>query len=235
MIKIGNDIVDLECSPKHKAQDQRFMQRVFTPQEQAAILKANDPETLLWLFWAAKEAAYKAISKIESPPVFSHKLFEVSMSPDKYWVVKYQEHIVKCFTHIVENKLVHVVCALSGTQTNISTFNTQCHQNIHAVSKEELQNWQNPANLENAFSINELESINHPESAIVRCKLKSDIEQQKHWPINKIEVIRPSKNKKMHPPYLLYQGNKTEIDISLSHHGAYVAWVASQYSTTAGI
>lgn len=228
MIKIGNDIVDLERSPKHKAQDQRFMQRVFTPQEQAAILEAKDPETLLWLFWAAKEAAYKAISKIDSPPVFSHKLFEVSLSPDKYWVVKYQEHIAKCYTHIVENQLVHVICVLYETQQNTLSLKTQCHQNIHKISKQEQLYWQDGANLENAFSATELESINHPESAIARCKLKDHIEQQKQWPIDEIEVIRPSKNKKMHPPYLLYQGNKTEIDISLSHHGAYVAWVSTQ-------
>jgi len=61
---VGNDIVDL-AAPGNlgKSGDGRFCGRVFTVEERALIAGAARPEALLWAFWAAKEAAYKAVSR----------------------------------------------------------------------------------------------------------------------------------------------------------------------------
>lgn len=64
MPTIGNDIVDLKAPEnKGKSRDRRFLARVFTPEEQAVIKEAIDPDAILWAIWAAKEGAYKALSK----------------------------------------------------------------------------------------------------------------------------------------------------------------------------
>jgi len=60
---VGNDIVDLEAPGNHgKSGDGRFLGRVFTSEERDFIEGAARPDAILWALWAAKEAAYKAVS-----------------------------------------------------------------------------------------------------------------------------------------------------------------------------
>ncbi|MBE0557548.1 MAG: 4'-phosphopantetheinyl transferase superfamily protein, partial [Proteobacteria bacterium] len=60
---VGNDVVDLnEPDNRGKSGDDRFLGRVFTAEERELIARAAAPNTLLWSLWAAKEAAYKAVS-----------------------------------------------------------------------------------------------------------------------------------------------------------------------------
>jgi hypothetical protein len=61
---VGNDIVDLAAPGNPgKSGDDRFCGRVFTAVERALIAAAPRPDVLLWALWAAKEAAYKAVSR----------------------------------------------------------------------------------------------------------------------------------------------------------------------------
>lgn len=61
---VGNDVVDLkEPDNQAKSGDDRFLGRVFTVEERGLIARAAAPDTLLWALWAAKEAAYKAVSR----------------------------------------------------------------------------------------------------------------------------------------------------------------------------
>ena len=63
---VGNDVVDLK-DPENigKSRDDRFLGRVFTAGERELIASAPSPDTLLWSLWAAKEAAYKAVSRVD--------------------------------------------------------------------------------------------------------------------------------------------------------------------------
>lgn len=71
MPPVGNDIVDLkEPDNCGKSGDDRFLGRVFTPEERDRIVGAACPDKLLWAFWAAKEAAYKAVSR-DDPSICS--------------------------------------------------------------------------------------------------------------------------------------------------------------------
>ncbi len=61
---VGNDVVDLAApGNRGKSADGRFRGRVFTVDEQALISGATQPDTMLWALWAAKEAAFKAVSR----------------------------------------------------------------------------------------------------------------------------------------------------------------------------
>ena len=65
---VGNDIVSLsDWDARRKSTNSRFLKRVFTPDEQRLIQLANDPDRVLWSFWAAKETAYKVLSKKYQP------------------------------------------------------------------------------------------------------------------------------------------------------------------------
>ena len=79
MPPVGNDIVDLgEPGNRGKSGDGRFLGRVFTPEERELIAGADDPDALLWSLWAAKEAAYKAVSRANP---------EVCSIPRRYRVI----------------------------------------------------------------------------------------------------------------------------------------------------
>ncbi len=77
---IGIDVVDLRNPRTHgRHQDERFLNRIFSAEEQRAIRDSGDPELTLWRFWAMKEAAFKAISSAlhrQSPPTFAHPDFQ---------------------------------------------------------------------------------------------------------------------------------------------------------------
>ena len=94
MLLLGNDIVDLnEAGVTGKSHSARFVERVFCREEKFAISVSENPDLTLWRFWAAKETAYKIISKITGPPVFLHKKFkttfheQISKSKAKFEVV----------------------------------------------------------------------------------------------------------------------------------------------------
>lgn len=64
MPPVGNDVVDLKDPDNQgKSGDDRFLGRVFTEKERDRITRAACPDRLLWALWAAKEAAYKAVSR----------------------------------------------------------------------------------------------------------------------------------------------------------------------------
>ncbi|MEI7638026.1 MAG: 4'-phosphopantetheinyl transferase superfamily protein [Syntrophus sp. (in: bacteria)] len=79
MTSIGNDIVDL-TSPDSigKSLDRRFIARVFTPEEQERIDRSDSPDTTLWMVWAAKEAAFKAVIKLKPGLSFTHRAYVVT-------------------------------------------------------------------------------------------------------------------------------------------------------------
>ena len=60
---VGNDVVDLgDPSIRASHLSARFVARVCTDVERAALAEAADPKTLLWSFFAAKEAATRPLS-----------------------------------------------------------------------------------------------------------------------------------------------------------------------------
>ena len=99
---IGNDIVDLDESrrPPHP----RFVQRVFGVAERAFV--AESPERM-WLHWAAKEAAYKALNRIDPQIAFSPVRFEFDYSNG--WV-EYEAYRLPCRCRMTP-QYVSVVCA----------------------------------------------------------------------------------------------------------------------------
>jgi phosphopantetheinyl transferase (holo-ACP synthase) len=61
---IGNDIIDIVQS-RHESNWQRkgFIEKLFSPSEQLIIKQTSDPETMIWLLWSMKEAAYKIYNR----------------------------------------------------------------------------------------------------------------------------------------------------------------------------
>lgn len=61
---IGNDIVDIKQSRlESNWQRKGFVQKIFTTQEHLLISNAQNPETMIWMLWSMKEAAYKIYNR----------------------------------------------------------------------------------------------------------------------------------------------------------------------------
>src|SRR5262245_52527625 len=112
---VGNDLVDLDdprCHAKHL--HERFLARVFAPQERDEIASAVDPERAVWIRWAAKEAAYKVISKVlGAPPPFTHASFVVHRSGDS-GTVSYSGQVIPFRVASGKNPL-HVIALDAAT------------------------------------------------------------------------------------------------------------------------
>jgi phosphopantetheinyl transferase (holo-ACP synthase) len=61
---LGNDVVDLSApAAMGRGRDLRFIGKILTPKERKALESADDPDTEIWRYWAAKESAYKALAR----------------------------------------------------------------------------------------------------------------------------------------------------------------------------
>ncbi len=229
MLLLGNDIVDLnEAGITGKFYSARFVERVFSREEKSAISLSENPDLTLWMFWAAKETAYKIISKITGPPVFSYKKFKttfrkkISKSKSKFEVVyDARQFQIELATNI---NYIHAV----GAHANTSELpNYLLSEKVHQVTHSELKDWQNPNSWSEHFTKEELVSIHHAESALVRFHCKKLVAKELKVAPSRLQIIRPSKARMPQPPFLLLDNKQTEIDISLSHHGLWLGFCFS--------
>jgi phosphopantetheinyl transferase (holo-ACP synthase) len=221
MYYIGNDIVDQDVSgTKHT--DQRFMQRVFTENERRLILESSLPEIVLWCLWAGKESAFKIVSKLAGPSVFAHRrfqnrCFEYSLKNDTDVIARgqmeYQNNRLDVF-YFGNVSVVHVFAHLPVEQSD-TKFRAYTDYTLFQKSSED---WRD------LFTEAEKKSIRFPEAAGVRQHCKRAIAEKTGIGIQRLQIIRPSKQNIPYPPYLLIDGKPCEIDISLAHHGKWLAW-----------
>jgi hypothetical protein len=76
---VGNDLVAWSAvSNRDHNTDLRFVERILCPAEKRFWVSQGSTLLGLWTFWAAKEAAFKALSR-DNPTVFSPCRFEVNL------------------------------------------------------------------------------------------------------------------------------------------------------------
>jgi len=229
MLKLGNDIVNLSIErSKLKHLDQRFLNRVFTTNEQNIIQHAkstSNKSKIFWAIWAAKEAAFKAYKKHHPKLIFSHRKFDVKFDINS------------------------PVANLNNNNDHFSVTGTVCHENklltvtwqfnehtVHCIAvlldnNKIFTDW-NKINY-NLFIIN---PINHIEESLEtrfyakQYLVSCGFDEQ-------IEIIRTSTIvhgiKYYEPPMLFIKDQPlTTIEISLSHdHG----WGAVVFANTSYI
>lgn len=77
---IGNDIVDLDvASHNSRWKEQRFLDKLFSAEEQDFILSEGMRFQNIWRLWSMKESAYKIISRRDGRIHFNPKDFKCSI------------------------------------------------------------------------------------------------------------------------------------------------------------
>lgn len=200
---IGNDVVDLqdaELCPERR--HRRFDRRVFTAGERAALSRSGAPERLRWMFWAAKEAAFKAARRLCPSTVFSPSRFGVALNSNLRGEVRHGD----------ERFSLRVCCDA---------------QHVHAVALA--------AGFDHRGVVAGVQRI--PESLRARDVSEAtrrfaadSLARTLGRPIDSLAIVRDRR-----VPSLLLRGEIPPLDLSLSHHGRFVAFACWRGAAPVGI
>ena len=196
---IGNDVVDLHDPDATPTwRTPAFDARVFSPAERAKIAESTDGVRERWLIWTAKEAAYKLARKRDDAAAFIPRRFEVTPRPGLRARVLWGASSFEC-QWISEQSFVHALCFLPGAdEPNCVGFERIDGAEVDASSPEVL-------------------------SRAVRRLAQQKIARVLSVPEGALEIRKSNRI-----PFVCLQGQPLAGDLSLSHHGAMVAFAWSR-------
>jgi phosphopantetheinyl transferase (holo-ACP synthase) len=201
---VGNDLVDLkELANAGKSQDSRFLRKILTDAEVEFVQSAENPDEALWSFWVCKETAYKVIKKSRSNTAFLPRQWTTIFNKYEKTYIDGQVIISgrdKIYVRIFSNsRYVHCVGA----------------DYLWALDKivwdvDILPERRDGKNIDPSLFLRE---------CLIRSLASSFCLKARDIKINRIKekgVLRP--------PRVYINGKKSDIDISLSHDGQFVAY-----------
>jgi phosphopantetheinyl transferase (holo-ACP synthase) len=197
-----------------KSRNPRFVNRVFTTSEQGQIFNSANPDTMIWAIWAGKETAYKIVSKGDTSASSTPRLYEVSLdSTDKFSKsdafhgegtsisgsvdTPYGQIYIRIF---ITRDYVHCVGATAPLETTDAVV---WHVDRISAGSEDSPTY---------------------ESMFVRDALKKHLSAYVDESPEDMEIRREKGTNGLNPPFLYLNGRRDEIDISLSHDGAFTAY-----------
>lgn len=116
---IGNDIVDLKHSASNWKRP-RFLNKVFTQNEQALIFSSENQHQTFWLLWSMKEAAYKTYVQQFGEHFFNAKRLVCELISEDRGFVKIDDNSYFTESTITED-YVYTIATLSGSKINMSS------------------------------------------------------------------------------------------------------------------
>lgn len=220
MLKLtGNDIVDLTLPETlGKASDTRYTNHICAEEEYNFLASASDRHIALWAIWAAKEAAFKVVKKINPKLGFSPKKYVVDCSGlntragNKILTgaVSYNHYFISV-RWFITGDYVHCIAVWSN-QSRLSDNLRSAIWNTN--DKNFYLTTQN-------FSTREMLSIRSKESRQVRILTKRLLSDNG---VKNVEIVRDSADGRLEPPYVLQDKLRcAKYDISMSHHGRFRA------------
>ncbi len=196
---IGNDVVDLRDPDAAPTwRTPAFDARVFSPAERAKIAESTDGVRERWLIWTAKEAAFKVARKGDDAAAFIPRRFEVTPRPGLRARVLWGASSFEC-QWVSEQGFVHALCFLPGAdEPNCVGFERVDVAEVEDSSPEAL-------------------------SRAARRLAKQKIARVLAVPEGALEIRKSNRI-----PFLCLRGQPLAGDLSLSHHGAMVAFAWSR-------
>jgi phosphopantetheinyl transferase (holo-ACP synthase) len=235
-VRVGNDVVDLsEPRSRGKSESTAFLRRVFTEAEAAWIRAGEDPDARdrrLWTLWAGKETAFKIFSKVlGTPPVFIHRAFECHPAEDAatngWGVVRWEGREATLLLE-GDRDLLHMVGWAGRPPPPPGILSSSRIQPIDSAAL--LLDGPDPVNewtgfLDFHFTEDEARPIHSLPSALVRLLARREAALAIGVEESRVQLICGEGPKGRTPPRLLVDRGPVTLDVSLSHHGRFVAWV----------
>lgn len=225
-LAVGNDVVDLSdprCQGKHR--EARFLERVLAPAEREAVARAPDPARALWLHWAAKEAAYKVVSKLPAGrPPFEHAAFVVD-GPGG--LVGYGAARVP-FRARREGDLLHVVAVDPRLPAWPGADGVpRLRHGARDITGEDDPSGRGGAwerALRERFTDLERAAVHSAASARVRLEARAHLARELHLDEARLQIVCRGGPTGRTPPVPLLDDERAPADVSLSHHGRWIGW-----------
>lgn len=232
MIFIGNDIVDLDLSFRSNSFNRPgFIAKILNPSEERVLSDFHCSQTLFWVFWAAKEAAFKVAAKMGKIDLFSPKKFLVKKTDSENFslanshsnleVVFYHDRILVEIQIDQDHTCIHAIASLAQENSNkeqAKIFSGQV--DLTTLQSIDFPNFP-------AISSNSKETDLRQESLIVRHLCILHIAAKFNLSFDRLRIIRRRNKKFLGPPQICYDDQICALDLSLSHHGKWVGWAFS--------
>lgn len=228
---LGNDIVALTAPRcRGKADDPRFLDRVFSSEEREAIAASVAPESSLWLHWAGKEAIYKSATKmLGAPPVFHHDRFQISFSGDPIPNRKTSAMILgtgsyEALSFRIQADLqpdyIHALAWASflgreGYEDGTVEWQALRPEEETEVAEEELRR---------SFSPQEWDCVSHRSSALTRLRARRALATALGLDEKRVEVRCGPGAPGRRVPLVFLDGREIPLDLTLSHDAQLMAW-----------
>lgn len=219
---VGVDVVDLALGEaRHGGRDPRFLRRVFTGAERDRIRAAEDPAREVWTLWAAKEAAFKVVSKVlGAPPVFRHQAFEVRDAPGtQASSVWYEGRSFRITTQADDVRIVVHAWSHPASMILVCDLDLAEAEALLDVA-EPFDRWR-----AGHLAPEEREAVHSRPSALVRLMARRDAARHLDLPEDRLSIRCDPGPSGRRPPHLFLDGAPLpSADVSLSHHGRRLAW-----------
>ncbi|WP_299126654.1 4'-phosphopantetheinyl transferase superfamily protein [uncultured Winogradskyella sp.] len=136
---VGNDIVDLNEAKKTSNWERpRFLNKLFSEEEQYQIKTSHNPFVMIWRLWSMKEASYKLYTQLHPSRFYNPKGFLCDIEGHK-GVVSFRNF--KCY---VESKITsdYIISEArfepQKLTSTIVSFNTTIYKVQSGLLKSEL-------------------------------------------------------------------------------------------------
>jgi len=210
---VGNDVVDL-LDPRTvgKVENVRFTARVLDERESRVVMDSPDPGESLWHHWAGKEATYKVVSKLRSePPVFVHREFVVDRDGVEYQGRRFPLRITR------DGMALHALSCAGASLDDV----------LPGLGRLDQPDAPWSGSLEALMarlSEREADPVHSLSSAAVRLGARAALATAMNVAEGRLEIVCAPGITGRRPPRVLLDGSPADADVSLSHHGAWIAW-----------
>jgi len=221
-------VVDLSSPRLARALERgRLARRILDPVEARALERSADPFPELWALWSAKEAAFKVVSKLlGAPPPFAHRSFGVRWqegpgSPaGRSGQVRWADLAIAVLVRPGPG-LLHAV-AWADAEGGSALAPPAA---FAAALDEPASPWSGPHEaLLSRLTAREAEAVHHRASAAVRLAARRALAEALAVDEARLEIVCAPGPTGRRPPSLLLDGSPQGVDLSLSHHGGWIAW-----------
>ena len=240
--RIGNDVMDLRhprCA--NRSSSDRLLDRILDPSERAWLGTSAGAElwtVRLWALWAAKEVAFKLRCKLLGRRPFVPSAFRCDLSATAHageGVIRIAgavHHAEAIHPVRIEGNSNHSYLHLvgwngSGEELRIGTIEV----GVEAVDRAGAVSL---GDLRDRFTAAEWEGVHSLHSAwariLARNRIRSHLGAGRRVPppgggTGSLEILSARTRPLRSAPEIWFEGRElTGFDLSLSHHGRYVAW-----------
>ena len=214
---VGNDVVDLlDPENQPEAIHPRFDERVFTPVERARLTNQATAHRTRWRMWAAKESAFKVARKLDPGVRFLPRLFSVQLRGNARAVVRYAVGRFDVSFSGADD-WVHAIATLSDGP---GKWRPSWVGSSWRPSR--VASWRPSGIVER---VQRGKSVASYASARVRATARSAIGSVLSISPSEIEITTVGK-----VPVALWNKSPLPVDLSLSHHGRFLACAWSRSS-----